>query len=203
MKKSIIALSACCSWLGLAQAAPSGDQSSAAYSITERGPHHRVWSKTVWEPTPAGQLAPRTHSYTEIATGMHYRDANGRWAESTEEIEAFSGGAVARHGQSKVIFASNLATPGAVDIETPDGKRLRGHVLGLTYFDTSSGSNVFITQIKGSQGVISGPGEVTYPDAFEQVSGSIRYTYRRSGLEQDVILDAEPPAPEEFGLDSA
>ena len=67
------------------------------YVVVERGPHHRVLSRVVWERDPAGNTVARTNSYYELCTGMHYLDGNGQWAESKEEIDAYPGGAVAQY----------------------------------------------------------------------------------------------------------
>jgi hypothetical protein len=128
---------------------------------------------------------------------------NGVWSPASEQIEGFPGGAVARQGQHSVIFANNLATVGAIDMQAADGKEFRSHILGLSYRDTSTGSNVWVAEIKDCQGVISGTNTVLYPDAFTDVKASVRYTYTIAGLEQDILLEEAPPTPESFGLDSA
>src|SRR6267142_4321584 len=169
--------------------------------ITERGPHHRVWSRVTQETNQLGRVTSRTNSYTELATGMYYWQ-DGQWKETLEKIEAFPDGAVAQNGSHKVIFAININSAGAIDMALPDGKRLRSHVLGLSYFDAATGKSVLIAELKDSSGSILQPNQVIYSDAFTDLHADVRYTYRRSGLEQDVILREAPPAPEEFGLDS-
>jgi hypothetical protein len=132
---------------------------------------------------------------------MHYLE-NGEWKETKEEIEATPGGAVARHGPHKVIFANNLNTAGAIDLQMANGKELRSSILGLNYYDASTGSNVWIALVKDCQGQIVNSNQVIYADAFDGVNADVRYTYRKSGFEQDVILRKQPPAPEKFGLNS-
>src|SRR5881397_166981 len=75
--------------------------------VIERGPHHRVWQRTVQETLADGSTLTRQSGYTEIAVGMHYIK-DGLWTESKEEIELFQDGAVARQGQIQVIFAPNI-----------------------------------------------------------------------------------------------
>jgi hypothetical protein len=92
---------------------------------------------------------------------MNFLDPQtGQWTESQELVEAVPGGAIARHGQIQVIFANNLATAGAIDLQTPDSKRLISHVTGLSYFDASSGTNILIASIKDCQGQILPPNRV-------------------------------------------
>lgn len=172
-----------------------------AYQVTEQGANFRVWERTVYEYSPSGQLKPKKHAYIELAGGLNYKKA-GQWVESKEEIEAFSSGAIARQGQYQVIFANNLNTAGAIDQQTPDGKRLRSNILGLAYYDSASGQSVMIAQIHDSQGELISSNQVLYPNAFTGVKADVRYTYKIGSFEQDVILREQPPTPETYGLDS-
>jgi len=174
------------------------------YAVAERGANHRVWQRTTYETTPDGKQILQIHKYMELATGLNFWDSNTKqWLESQEQIEAYPGGAVARQGQHKVIFANNLATVGAIDMQTPDGKRMRSHVLGLSYFDTASGQSVLIAEVKDSQGQLYPPNVVIYPDAFTDFKADVRYTYTKAGFEQDIILREQLPKPEEYGLNPA
>jgi hypothetical protein len=178
----------------------TGSAPDTPYVVAERGANYRVWQRVTLEQNPLGRTVAWTNSYVELATGLHYQE-NGQWKETQEKIEVFKGGAVARKGPHKVIFAPNLATVGAIDVETPDGKRLRSHVLGLAYCDTASGKSVLIAQVKDCVGKVSG-NQVIYEDAFTDFKADVRYTYRKSGFEQDVILRERPPLPEAYGLSS-
>jgi hypothetical protein len=169
-------------------AQPVQDNSSP-YTIAERGPHSRVWQKTTYETGPDGQPMPVAHSYTELATGMHYQGADGQWVESKEEISILpnGAGAVATNGQHKAIFPPDLYN-GQIELNTPDGKWLRSQVLGLSYFDTASGQSVLIAEIKTSVGQLASSNVVIYPDAFTDISADVRYTYTRAGFEQDITM---------------
>jgi hypothetical protein len=172
------------------------------YTVTERGPHHRVWSCVTWHTNAPGAGEAQTNSYTELATGLHFFQ-DGQWVESREEIAVVAEGAVARAGQHKVNFAANLATAGAVDLELPDGQRLRSHVPGLSYFDASSGKSVVIAEVRETAGELQPPNVLLFPNAFTDLKADVRYTYTRAGLEQDVILRERPPRPEVYGLNPA
>lgn len=171
----------------------------------EAGPNQRLWQKVVSMTNSLGQMITRTNqAYIEVATGLNYWDpVVGQWMESKEEIESFPNGAAAIHGQHQVIFANNLNTSVAIDMQTPDGKRLQSHILGLSYFDTASGSNVWIAQITNCQGVILPPNQVLYRNAFTDFKADVLYSYTKSGFEQDIVLEERPPLPETFGLNSA
>jgi hypothetical protein len=141
-----------------------------------------------------------TNSYTELGTGMYYQE-NGQWLESEEKIEITPTGAAATKGAHKVTFAPNINTIGAINLTTPDGKQLRSHVLGLSYFDPVTGKSAMIAEIKDSIGVLHAPNRIIYPDAFTDIKADIRYTYTKAGFEQDVILQEQLPSPAEYGLD--
>ncbi len=117
------------------------------FAVVERGANHRIWEKTTYEVGPNGLAIPQKHRYTELATGLNYRQ-NGQWVESQEVIEPYPTGAIARQGQHQVIFANNINSAGAIDEQTPDGKRLRSNIIGLIYYDKSTGNAVLIAQLK-------------------------------------------------------
>ncbi len=179
----------------------AGPDSASKVTVLERGPNHRLVRHVSWQTNATGQIAARTNTYTELGTGMHYQE-NGVWKESKAEIEILpnGAGAVARQGGHKVIFAQNLNTEGAIDMETPDGQRLRSHILALGYYDRATGRSEIIAQVKSSEGELQGDNQVIYPDAFAGLAVDVRFTYRKSGFEQDVILRSQPPAPEKFGM---
>ena len=187
MKTSILVVALLASSLSLGQ---------AQYQIVDRGANYRVLQKTSIE-----NGTNRIHRVVELGSGLHYKNSYGQWVESKEEIDTYPSGAVARRGAFQVIFANNLNSAGAIDLQTPDGKRLRTSILGLAYDDRSTGKNVLIAQIQDSQGELISANQVLYPNAFDGVvKADIRYTYRKGSFEQDVILRERPPAPEAFEL---
>lgn len=166
----------------------------------DRDAHSQVWHKVGIFRDARGNSEARTNvAFVQLETGMHYWQ-DGEWRASRAVIEPFDGGAIARHGPHKVIFADNLNTAGAIDLETSDAKRLRSHVLGLAYVDSASGKAVFIAELKDCRGEIVNTNQVVYPDAFKGVKADVRYTYTKAGLEQDIILRAQPPSPTNYGL---
>src|SRR5439155_3383794 len=56
-----------------------------------------------------------------------------------------------------------------------------------------------IAEPKTSIGQVQG-GVVTYSDAMDTVSCDVRYTYRRCGLEQDILLRKQLPDPAQWNL---
>ena len=173
-----------------------------AFRVVDIGANHRVWQREIYEIGPGGRIVSRPHRYQELATGLNYQDAQGRWAESKELIETYMGGAIARQGQYQVIFANNLNSNGAIDQQTPEGQRLRSNILGLAFTDKSSGQSVLSAQIQDAYGELIGANQVLYRNAFSGVQADIRYTYKKASFEQDILIRAQLPTPESYGLKS-
>lgn len=166
----------------------------------ESGEHLQNWINVTTVRTRDGRLLQRTNlAYVELETGMHYWDGQ-KHVRSQALIEAYPGGAIARHGRHQVVFAENLNRAVVVDLQTPDGKRLQSRVLGLGYYDPSVGKSALIAQVKDSPGQIISSNEILYADAFSGADAAVRYTYKKSGLAQDVILIKQPPPPADFGF---
>lgn len=187
-----------------AQSTATGQQAPAdSYTVVDRGPNYRTWQRTiqVGDPTKT-TVETKTSQYVELADGLHYWD--GQWKESQNLIELIGDHAVAQKGPHKVIFNANINTDGAIDVQAPDGKRFRSHLLGLFYFDAESGQSVQIARVKDSIGKLVPPNQVVYEDAFEGLAVAIRadvqYIYTKGGFEQNVILLDAPPSPDQFGL---
>jgi len=172
------------------------------FRVIERGPNHRILQREDYALGSDGQVVTNQHSYTELKTGMHHLE-NGQYVESQELIEPCATGAIAQHGQTRVLFANNLNTWGAIDLTAQDGKRLRSNILGLGYLDRASGQGVIFAQLKDSQGQLISANEVLYPDAFDGVSADVAYSYKLGAFEQNVVLRSQIAAPEAFGLSSA
>jgi hypothetical protein len=187
MKKSIIVVALLATGLSSVQ---------AQYQVVENGPNHRVWQKST-----GNGWTNHTSRITEIGSGLNYLDpSTGQWTPSREEIEVYPQGAIARHGAFQVIFASNLNSSGAIDLQARDGTRLRSSILGLAYDDPSTGRTVMIGWIQDSPGQLVSSNQVLYSDAFKGLKADVRYTYRKGSFEQDVILRQQPPDPAALGL---
>jgi hypothetical protein len=172
------------------------------YETGERGPHHSIWRKVVETTNARGQLQVSTNqAYIELSSGLNYRDARGEWTQSSDLVESFPGGAIARHAQHQVIFANNLNTSGAIDMQTPDGKRLRSNLIGLMYCDLATGKSAVIARVQDSEGGLVSTNQVLYGDALEGVLADVCYVFRRDGFEQNVILRQRPPSAESYGFD--
>jgi hypothetical protein len=173
--------------------------------VVERGADHNVWERTVYEPGPNGAVVGQLHRYTELATGLNYRDRqSGQWRPSREEIDLLPAGgayaAAAVAGEHQVYFPGDIYS-GVMTLVTPEGRELSSRPVGLFYEDDSN--SVLIAVLTNSVGERVGSNQVIYPQAFEGAEASIRYTYTKAGLEQDILVQAQLPAPESYGLDPA
>ena len=135
---------------------------------------------------------------------MHYEE-NGRLIPASPLIELQKKGAAASKANHKVFFSPNINDwNGAVKLTTADKKHFKSRVLGLSYWDSSTGRSVLIAELKNAGGLLSeDKTEVIYADAFTSLKADIRYRNSKSVFEQDVILRERPPSPAEWGLNPA
>ena len=170
-------------------------------SVVERGPHYRVIETVVEETDPARHTLLRTNRITQLATGLHFWDAeSGEYRDTLELVEIIDDVAVARHGPHRVIFSGNAALEDAIDVAF-DGKRMRSHVVGLIYVNPQTGASAPLASIRNSQATVVPPNEVWYQDAFDGIRADLAYRYTRAGLEQLVVLREAPHPPGVYGLD--
>ncbi|HMP81737.1 MAG TPA: hypothetical protein PKA41_03405 [Verrucomicrobiota bacterium] len=178
----------------------TAQQAALAYVIGKRGPDYKEWLRVTTSENRDGSTQTRTNrAFIELATGMHYREGD-EWKETRELIEPFSGGAIARYGPHTAFFADNLNSSGATVLELPDGQRLVSQFLGLICADTNSGKSAWIAQVQNCKGQIVNSNQVLYAGALGKW-GDVRYTYTKSGWEQDVILK-QCVSPEDYGFDA-
>ena len=173
-----------------------------AFAAAERGAQYTRWISVQSRTNSSGRVLVRTNSFVELGAGIN-RLVGNQWVASRPLIEPVPGGAKGSQARHQVRFGNDLNTQGAIELTGPDGRRIRSHVLGLAYYDTSTGTNVLIAVTKSCQGrILSSQKQVVYADGFDGAVADVRYTYTGSGLEQDVIIRAQLPAPEAYGLNS-
>ncbi len=168
------------------------------YTVVAKDANSSVWQRTVYELDPSGNPVPKIHSYTEVATGLHYQQ-NGQWLDSRERITILPNGtATATNGQHQAYFPGDIYQ-GTIELVTPDGIQLQSRPLALSYFDGTN--TVAFAQLKDSEGQVLGDNQVIYTNAFTGgFAADLIYTYSKSGFEQDIVLREQPPTPESLGL---
>lgn len=176
----------------------SGEISTeSAYHVIQQDANSRVWERTATEHSASGELTSKTHRYVELATGLnHWKD--GQWVESQAKIDLLPDGrAAAIEGQHQCYFPADIGQ-GVLETVTADGLHLKSRPVGLSYSDGAH--TVLIARLRHTTGQIAGANQVIYADAFTGLQADLRYTYTIAGIEQDVILRSQPPAPEALGL---
>jgi hypothetical protein len=194
-----------CFLLSLSLAAQVQDLNTAGpvvpLTALDRGPHQTTWKYTLPVQGPDGQLTNVIQRYVQLESGLNYQDAKGEWQESGTEIELVPGGAQFVRGQQQVTFLTELNEAGAVQVRTADGLLLQTRILGLAYYDVSSGQSVLIAQLQNSTGeLLPNHQQIIYPNAFAEVAADVRYTVTRSSFEQDIVLREQLPDPAQYGL---
>ena len=177
--------------------------SPTPYAITTQDGNSRVWERTTYEKAADGSVVATKHDYTEIQSGLNYKDpATGQWTPSKEEIDIQPGidGASATQGQHQSYFPGDIFQ-GMIKEVTPDGLQLQSRPVGLFFADDTN--SILIGILTNSVGELVSSNQIIYPNAFEGADASIRYTYRKSGFEQDVIVQTQLPDPAALGLDPA
>jgi hypothetical protein len=166
----------------------------SSYTVTERGADYRVLQKTVVE-----HGTNRVHKYTELTTGLNFKNNYGQWTEAKEQITILpTGGAAATQGRHKVYFPADIYN-GVLEVVTPDGRHLKIRPLCVSYDDGSN--TVFIATLKHAVGYLTSSNTVTYRDAFTGFKADLVCTYRRGGFECDLVIRQQIPTPGDYGLD--
>src|SRR5437879_4264893 len=106
----------------------------------------------------SGEILPKVHRYTEVASCLNYLDpATGQYLPSQDLVQLLSdGSAAAVQGQTKAYFAPNINTPGAI-VTINGTNTLRTHIIGIFYFDSSTGSNICLSTVQDSVGELLPP----------------------------------------------
>ena len=149
----------------LSQAQTAGSPSPTPYSIVQQDGNSQVRERTVYELGPSGQAVLKEHRYTELATGLNFRDpTTGQWTPSKAEIAILPNGtAAATQGQHQAYFPGDIAQ-GVIELDTPDGLKLQSRPIGLSYDDGTN--TVLFAVLTNSQGYLVVPNQVIYPNAF-------------------------------------
>lgn len=203
MKTSLAVVFVCSIATGLlaqtAQQKSPAPPEDTPYTVVNRDANSRVWERTTYEQGASGEIVPHIHRYEELATGMHYLGENGEWVESKEQIDILpDGSAAALKGQQKVYFPADIYD-GVLELVTSDGVHLKSRAVGIGYYDDTN--SVLIAELKHSIGqVLPSGNQVIYTNAFTDFAADLLVTYRRSGLECDLVFREQPPEPEVFGL---
>ncbi|MBN9692293.1 MAG: hypothetical protein J0M24_18760 [Verrucomicrobia bacterium] len=168
--------------------------------MVEQGADFRVVEWVTATTEESGEKLSITNRYTEVATGLHYRDEQGQWQETVAEFVAVPDGFVAARGPHQVALSTELTVPGAVTVVTADGQTLRSSPALLALTDRVSGESVLLAEVQPSRAEQIGPGTVLYANVLDSVPADLRTVYTAAGFECDLILREPLPDPGQYGL---
>jgi len=163
--------------------------------MVERGEDFAVYRRVNTVAAAGGGATIKTNQFTLLENCLNYFE-NGQWKESEDVIEPAPGGAVARRGPNKAIFSPDLNSPAVFDIQTSDGKRLRGGVRAIQLTDLATGKSVTLATVKASApGELVPPNSVVYRDAFDGLKADVLLVWKHNYFGQDVVLRERPQLP--------
>ncbi|MDB6025338.1 MAG: hypothetical protein JWM68_1561 [Verrucomicrobiales bacterium] len=174
---------------------------SSKDSVVERSANHKNWQRVAVYSTPNGKTVSVTNTYTELGTGMHYKEGE-EWIDANETIRIQrDGSAAALTTAHKVNFQANINSTPAVILTTSDEKLLKSRIMGIGFYDFHLKKSVLVGELRDSVGTLVGKNQVLYADAFDGVNADVLYSNTKDGLEQDIVFREQPPSPEAYGLD--
>jgi hypothetical protein len=155
-----------------------------------------------------GEVTVKPHTLVVVGTGINYQDASGAWQQARDLITLTpDGGAAAPQGSYTVKLAPGLNQDAALTIKTAAGNLYQARVVGVYYFDQSTGqSNLLAAPSNAAVGELLPPNQVVYHSAFNSplLQADLRYTYTKAAFESEVILTAQPKvSPSDCGLNPA
>ena len=74
---------------------------STNYAVTQRGAHYRISSRLEWHTNAAGKAVSRKISYTTLATGLHFQDAQGNWTPADPTLSISQDGGASPEASPK------------------------------------------------------------------------------------------------------
>jgi hypothetical protein len=173
---------------------------SISYQVVERDAHHRIVQAVVSMTNEFGESLLLTNSYTELETGMHWKNAEGQWVESQPQVQIQAeGGAVAEQVPHRLYLPGSLYTD-AIRCFTSEGKLLVSRPLGLSFFDGQR--NILIAELQdGPVGQLSqASNQVLYTNICDDSRLDLLVTVKKSGYESDLVIREQLPDPLDYGL---
>jgi len=170
--------------------------------VVERSAHHNKIQTITAHTNKLGAVRLQTNSFTEIASGLNRQDLDGKWlrCDSPQITIRANGVAECTNTVQKALFAGSASAQETVELTLSDGQPLRVRPSYLAYHDFKKNQTALIAETRDAQGFISGNNKVVYPNAMDDVKCTVRYTMRKSGCEQDLILQEQLPNCEDFGF---
>jgi hypothetical protein len=184
------------------EGAPTAPEEPVQVEVRRLGDREQEVLRMTRHREPSGDWVAVTNRYVQLEDGLnHWDERRQAWVESKAELTLTDEGAVGLTTGQKIRLSPVVNDPdGTLTLWTDEKTRFRSSVLGLTYFDAAAGRQVLLATVKDAAGEFLPPNQVIYRDAFEGLHADVVYTYRKSGVEQDVVLRETPADPEDYGL---
>ena len=104
-----------------------------------------------------------------------------------------------RNSRDNIRFISNLIFIWyQIELVTSSSVHLKSQPAALSYDDGNN--TVLIAVLTNSIGQLVGSNQVIYTNAFVGLDADLIYSYTKAGLEQDIVIRAQPPTPASLGL---
>jgi hypothetical protein len=172
-----------------------------SYVAANRGGNYTEWQRTEQQTNRLGRVIARKLSYTELGDGLHYVDSNGNWADTVEEITLYSdaSGASATNGPHRLYLPADIYH-GVIEIVGPDGQVQRSRPMGIAF--VQGDQTVLISELTNSVGkLLPSKNQVLYENAFTDFQCDLLVTYRKRGVECDLVFRSKNvPSPSEYSL---
>ncbi len=121
------------------------------YVIVKQDDNSQIWQRERYSIDPNGCIVTNYEKYSEIASGLNFKSANG-WQNSKDEIdEAPDGSAEALFGQLKVYFPADILN-GEIKAGQQSGSMIASQPSALLYYDGTNAA--FIAVLTNSIGEI-------------------------------------------------
>src|SRR5665213_759371 len=175
---------------------------TTSYTSTARTANSILFQRIAYQTNEFGGVTTNIHSYKSLAAGSCVM-SNGVWVDAVATVSAVSDGFAATNTAHQAHWLSNLNTDGgAVTVTMPNGGILQTEPIGISYYDSSTGSNILFAPLQNSTGAPVGASSVLYPNAFSNITADVKYTITRSRFESDLII-RDFVAPASMGLNPA
>lgn len=161
--------------------------------MLDRGLHHKIWARSTLVTNEAGIVRYRTNSYTELHTGVSFRNPDTGLLEdsSPDFVITPQGYALASKCQHRLIVSADASDPeGVIDCQMPDDRRLRSRLAGLYLFSPVTGKSLQIAAPTSCAAEQTAPNEITFPDVLDgMLKASLRIRNERGGYHHDLLLN--------------
>jgi hypothetical protein len=170
-----------------------------AYSAVNQALNSRMWQRIVYEQLPSGKTVPHVQRFEEAATGLNFINSAGQLEPSKVEVDVMPDGTLcSTNGQHSVFWPDDIGT-GVIKVIEPGGTELDSAPLCLSYWDGTN--SIVVSVVTNATATLVSSNQVMYQNALG-AGASLLYSYTKAGLEQDVVLEQQLPAPQGLNLNT-